>query len=58
MKRIVFSADGAWQSPMNNTNVNRLCKAFVVTSERVTLHGDGAGGHAQGILSVVQGGFG
>lgn len=58
MKRIVFCADGTWQTPMNNTNVYRLYKALTVTSEQVTYYDDGVGADAQGFHRILQGAFG
>lgn len=58
MKRIVFCADGTWQTPMNNTNVYRLYKALTVTSEQVTYYDDGVGADTQGLHHILQGAFG
>lgn len=57
-KRIVYCADGTWQSPLNNTNVYRLYKALLVTSDQVTFYDDGVGADATGINRVLQGAFG
>ena len=57
-KRIVYCADGTWQDPLNNTNVYRLYKALLVTSEQVTFYDDGVGSDASGISRVLQGAFG
>jgi uncharacterized protein (DUF2235 family) len=57
-KRIVYCADGTWQDPLNNTNVYRLYKALLVTSEQVTFYDDGVGADASGISRVLQGAFG
>jgi len=57
-KRIVFCADGTWQSPVNNTNVYRLFKALTVTADQVTYYDDGVGADASGLDRVLQGAFG
>lgn len=57
-KRIVYCADGTWQTPLNNTNVYRLYKALLVTSDQVTFYDDGVGADASGINRVLQGAFG
>ncbi|MGA8729103.1 MAG: DUF2235 domain-containing protein [Terracidiphilus sp.] len=57
-KRIVYCADGTWQTPLNNTNVYRLYKALLVTSDQVTFYDDGVGADASGISRVLQGAFG
>ena len=35
-KRIAYCSDGTWQNAMSNTNVYRLYKAMLVTSDQVT----------------------
>jgi uncharacterized protein (DUF2235 family) len=57
-KRIVFCADGTWQSPLNNTNVYRLYKALTVSSDQVTYYDDGVGADASGLGRILQGAFG
>lgn len=57
-KRIVYCADGTWQSPVNNTNVYRLYKALLVTSEQVTYYDDGVGANASGVSRIIGGAFG
>ena len=42
-KRIVFCADGTWDSPQNNTNVYKLFKAVTITSGQVVFYDDGVG---------------
>jgi len=57
-KRIVLCADGTWQSPVNNTNVYRLYKALIVTSDQVTYYDDGVGADASGLDRILDGAFG
>jgi uncharacterized protein (DUF2235 family) len=57
-KRIVFCADGTWQAPLNNTNVYRLYKALLVTSDQVTFYDDGVGADAAGLSRILQGALG
>lgn len=57
-KRIVYCADGTWQSPLNNTNVYRIYKALTVNSEQVTFYDDGVGADASGLGRILQGAFG
>ena len=57
-KRIVYCADGTWQDPANNTNVYRLYKALLVTSDQVTFYDDGVGADAKGLNRILDGAFG
>jgi len=57
-KRIVFCADGTWNSPVTNTNVYRLYKALTVSADQVTYYDDGIGADASGLAKVLQGAFG
>jgi len=57
-KRIVYCADGTWQAPMNNTNVYRLYKALLVSSDQITFYDDGVGADATGLDRLVEGAFG
>jgi len=57
-KRIVYCADGTWQAPRNNSNVYRLYKALLVTSDQVTFYDDGIGSEATGVQRILQGAFG
>ena len=57
-KRIVFCCDGTWQTPLSSTNVYRLYKALLVTSDQVTFYDDGVGADAAGLARVLQGAFG
>jgi uncharacterized protein (DUF2235 family) len=57
-KRIVYCADGTWQTPLNNTNVYRLYKALTVTADQVTYYDDGVGADATGLTRTLEGAFG
>ncbi len=57
-KRIVFCADGTWDTPMVNTNVYLLYKALTVSAEQVTFYDDGVGADATGLDHLLQGAFG
>lgn len=57
-KRIVYCADGTWQDAMSNTNVYRLYKAMLQTSDQVAYYDDGVGADATGLARLVQGAFG
>ncbi len=57
-KRIVFCADGTWNSPVTNSNVYRIYKALTVSADQVTYYDDGIGADATGLARVLQGAFG
>jgi uncharacterized protein (DUF2235 family) len=57
-KRIAFCCDGTWQTPLSGTNVYRLYKALLVTSDQVTFYDDGVGADAAGLDRVLQGALG
>lgn len=57
-KRIVFCADGTWDSVATNTNVYLLYKALTVSASQVTYYDDGIGADATGITRVLDGAFG
>jgi uncharacterized protein (DUF2235 family) len=57
-KRIVYCADGTWQTPLNNTNVYRLYKALIVSADQVTYYDDGVGADATGLARTLDGAFG
>ncbi len=57
-KRIIYCADGTWQTPVNDTNVYRIYKALTVASDQVTFYDDGVGADATGLNRVLQGAFG
>ena len=43
MKRIVFCADGTWDTAHNKTNVYKLYKAVTVTADQLPFYDDGVG---------------
>lgn len=57
-KRIVFCADGTWQSPLNNTNVYRLYKGLAQTQDQLAFYDDGVGADGAGIERLIQGATG
>lgn len=57
-KRIVFCADGTWDSAASNSNVYRIFKALTVSADQVTYYDDGIGANATGLARVLQGAFG
>lgn len=57
-KRIVFCADGTWDTPATNSNVYRLYKALTLSSDQVTFYDDGVGADATGLSHLLQGAFG
>ena len=42
-KRIVYCADGSWQTERSGTNVYKLYKALTLTADQVTFYDDGIG---------------
>jgi len=57
-KRIVFCCDGTWQTQLSGTNVYRLYKGLLVSSDQVTFYDDGVGADAAGLDRILQGAFG
>ena len=57
-KRIVFCADGTWDSVATNTNVYRIFKALAVSAGQVTYYDDGIGADATGLSKILQGALG
>jgi uncharacterized protein (DUF2235 family) len=57
-KRIVFCADGTWQSPLNNTNVYRIYKGLTQTQDQLAFYDDGIGADGAGIERLIQGATG
>lgn len=57
-KRIVYCADGTWQTALSNTNVYRLYKALVQSADQVAFYDDGVGADAAGLDRIIQGAFG
>jgi uncharacterized protein (DUF2235 family) len=57
-KRIVFCADGTWDSSASNTNVYKIFKALQTTAEQVSYYDDGVGANQLPIEKLVGGAFG
>lgn len=57
-KRIAFCADGTWDSASKHTNVYKLYKALLTTSDQLPFYDDGVGADTRPIETVVGGAFG
>src|SRR5579862_452439 len=57
-KRIVFCADGTWDSSGNNTNVYRIFKALQTTADQVPYYDDGVGSDGLAIEKLIGAAFG
>jgi uncharacterized protein (DUF2235 family) len=57
-KRIVFCADGTWDSSANNTNVYRLYKSLATSAGQVPYYDDGVGSDGRPIEKLLGGAFG
>src|SRR5271169_1248793 len=57
-KRIVFCADGTWDSAQNDTNVYKLFKAIPITSSQVAFYDDGVGSDGTPIEKLAGGAIG
>jgi len=57
-KRIIFCADGTWDSAQNDTNVYKLFKAIPITSGQVAFYDDGVGSDGTPLEKLVGGAFG
>ena len=57
-KRIIYCADGTWQTPLNNTNVYRLYKGLTQSQEQLAFYDDGVGADGAGIERLIQGATG
>jgi uncharacterized protein (DUF2235 family) len=57
-KRIVFCADGTWDSATNKTNVYKLFKALCVTGDQMPFYDDGVGANMLPIEKLLGGAFG
>jgi uncharacterized protein (DUF2235 family) len=57
-KRIVFCADGTWQSPRSNTNVSQLFNGLTTSPDQVKFYEPGVGALNAGIDHVIAGAFG
>lgn len=57
-KRIVFCADGTWDTTTSHTNVYRLYKALLVTGDQMPFYDDGVGADGNPIIKLIGGAFG
>jgi uncharacterized protein (DUF2235 family) len=57
-KRIVFCADGTWDSVQNDTNVYKLFKAIPISSGQVAFYDDGVGSDGTPLERLTGGAFG
>jgi len=57
-KRIIFCADGTWDSDSTNTNVYRLYKALTTSAEQLPTYSDGVGADGNPIWRLIGGAFG
>ena len=57
-KRIIFCADGTWDSAKNDTNVYKIFKAIPITSDQVAFYDDGVGSDGTPIEKLLGGAFG
>jgi uncharacterized protein (DUF2235 family) len=57
-KRIVYCADGTWESTSNNTNVYKLYKALTTTAQQLPFYDDGVGSEGNLFQRFVGGAFG
>jgi uncharacterized protein (DUF2235 family) len=57
-KRIIFCADGTWDSGQDDTNVYKLFKAIPIASDQVAFYDDGVGSDGNPIDKLLGGAFG
>lgn len=57
-KRIIFCADGTWDSSASNTNVYRIYKAIQTTADQVPYYDDGVGSDGLPLEKLAGGAFG
>src|SRR5579862_783569 len=57
-KRIIYCADGTWDSGSNNTNVYALFKALTTTSQQLPFYDDGVGAEGNLFERFAGGAFG
>jgi len=57
-KRIVFCADGTWDSAQDATNVYKLFKAIPIASDQMAFYDDGVGSDGNPIDKLLGGAFG
>lgn len=57
-KRIIFCADGTWDTPSNHTNVYKLFKALPTTATQIAFYDDGVGNDGTPLEKLLGGAFG
>lgn len=57
-KRIAFCADGTWDNSSKHTNVYKLFKSLIVSSNQMPFYDDGVGVNGLTILKLLGGAFG
>jgi uncharacterized protein (DUF2235 family) len=57
-KRIIFCADGTWDSSQNNTNVYKMFKAIPIAADQVAFYDDGVGSDGTPLEKLAAGAFG
>jgi uncharacterized protein (DUF2235 family) len=57
-KRIVFCADGTWDSASSHSNVYKFYKSLLVTADQMPFYDDGVGAVSNIVLKVVEGAAG
>lgn len=57
-KRIIYCADGTWDTPDKHTNVYKLYKAATTSSEQLPIYSDGVGANTDPISALEGGAFG
>lgn len=57
-KRIIYCADGTWEDSTNNSNVHKMFKAALVTSDQVTFYDNGLGSDGRPIQKMRGGAYG
>ncbi len=58
MKRIIYCADGTWDSQANDTNVYLIYKALKTTAQQQPFYDDGVGADGNAFLKLTGGAFG
>lgn len=57
-KRIIFCADGTWDTAASHTNVYKLYKSITVSADQMPFYDDGVGASQNPIIKLVGGAFG
>ena len=57
-KRIIYCADGTWDSPVDATNVYAMFKAITITAGQVAYYDDGVGSDGTPLQQATGGAFG